>query len=254
MATAPFLDVRRGARMNIVAGPGAMRHVHALLGALRGRTGCRCALGERRRRHVGLGVGHRRRTFRVRGDALEPGLGGGRRGGPGVGGARRRRAADRGLDHRHAGAAAPVGLGGRHRGPFGVQVPGRQSGAALAGVLVSRRDMVGPEGPDMLRQRLGHLRQIDARSGLRSGPVPTSAAAVLQDLRSLRGRVDRMSLGADNFDESTLNLVTGQSGIFLSPHYMDQWGAWYGGSTFKFPYSNAAVEQHKKHEMTLQPK
>ncbi len=68
------------------------------------------------------------------------------------------------------------------------------------------------------------------------------------------GPSERLTWNFANFDESTLNLVTGQSGIFLSPHYMDQWGAWYGGSTFKFPYSNAAVEQHKKHEMTLQPK
>jgi penicillin amidase len=56
-----------------------------------------------------------------------------------------------------------------------------------------------------------------------------------------------------NFDESTLNLVTGESGIFLSPYYMDQWAAWYGGSTFVFPFSPAAVEQHRAHEMTLVP-
>jgi penicillin amidase len=57
-----------------------------------------------------------------------------------------------------------------------------------------------------------------------------------------------------NFDESTLNLVTGESGIFLSPYYMDQWAAWYGGSTFEFPFSQPAVEQHRKHEMELLPK
>jgi penicillin amidase len=67
------------------------------------------------------------------------------------------------------------------------------------------------------------------------------------------GPSERLTWNFANFDESTLNLVTGESGVFLSPYYMDQWAAWYGGSTFAFPFSNAAVEQHRTHEMTLQP-
>jgi penicillin amidase len=68
------------------------------------------------------------------------------------------------------------------------------------------------------------------------------------------GPSERLTWNFANFDESTLNLVTGESGIFLSPYYMDQWPAWYGGSTFTFPFSTAAVEQHRAHEMTLEPK
>jgi penicillin amidase len=68
------------------------------------------------------------------------------------------------------------------------------------------------------------------------------------------GPSERLTWNFANFDQSTLNVVTGESGIFLSPYYMDQWGAWYGGSTFAFPFSPAAVEQHKKHEMTLVPR
>ncbi len=67
------------------------------------------------------------------------------------------------------------------------------------------------------------------------------------------GPSERLTWNFANFDESTLNLVTGESGIFLSPYYMDQWAAWYGGSTFVFPFSQAAVEQHRAHEMTLVP-
>ncbi len=66
------------------------------------------------------------------------------------------------------------------------------------------------------------------------------------------GPSERLTWNFANFDESTLNVVTGESGIFLSPYYMDQWSAWYGGSTFKFAFSPAGVEQHKKHEMTLE--
>ena len=68
------------------------------------------------------------------------------------------------------------------------------------------------------------------------------------------GPSERLTMNFANFDESTLNLVTGESGIFLSPYYMDQWAAWYGGSTFAFPFSQPAVEQHRKHEMELLPK
>ena len=68
------------------------------------------------------------------------------------------------------------------------------------------------------------------------------------------GPSERVTWNFANFDESTLNLVTGESGIFLSPYYMDQWKAWYGGTTFVFPYSEAAVEKNRAHEMTLAPR
>jgi penicillin amidase len=68
------------------------------------------------------------------------------------------------------------------------------------------------------------------------------------------GPSERLTWNFANFDESTLNVVTGESGILLSPYYMDQWAAWYGGSTFAFPFSPAAVEQHRAHEMTLEPR
>jgi penicillin amidase len=68
------------------------------------------------------------------------------------------------------------------------------------------------------------------------------------------GASERLTWNFANLDESTLNVVTGESGIFLSPHYMDQWAAWYGGSTFAFPFSQAVVERHRAHEMTLEPR
>ncbi len=67
------------------------------------------------------------------------------------------------------------------------------------------------------------------------------------------GPSERLTWNFANFDQSTLNLVTGESGIFLSPYYLDQWKAWYGGTTFEFPFSPQAVEKAKKHEMRLVP-
>ncbi len=68
------------------------------------------------------------------------------------------------------------------------------------------------------------------------------------------GASERATWNFADFDQSTLNVVTGESGVFLSPHYMDQWNAWYEGSTFVFPFSESAVEKHRAHEMTLLPK
>jgi penicillin G amidase len=84
-------------------------------------------------------------------------------------------------------------------------------------------------------------------------PLSGSTATVKQVGRGF-GPSERATWNFANFDESTLNLVTGESGIFLSPYYMDQWTAWYGGSTFAFPFSAAAVERQRAHEMTLEPK
>jgi penicillin amidase len=67
------------------------------------------------------------------------------------------------------------------------------------------------------------------------------------------GPSERLTWNFADFDQSTLNLVTGESGIFLSSYYLDQWNAWYGGKTFQFPFTAQAVEREKKHEMKLVP-
>jgi penicillin amidase len=50
-----------------------------------------------------------------------------------------------------------------------------------------------------------------------------------------------------------LNTVTGQGGNFLSPYYMDQWKAWYEGSTFTLPFTAKAVEATGTHRLVLEP-
>jgi penicillin amidase len=68
------------------------------------------------------------------------------------------------------------------------------------------------------------------------------------------GASERLTWDFSNFDNSTLNLVTGESGILLSAYYMDQWEAWYGGSTFPLPFTPAAVERERAHAMDLLPR
>jgi penicillin amidase len=69
----------------------------------------------------------------------------------------------------------------------------------------------------------------------------------------LHGPSERFTANLADLDQSTLNTVTGQGGNFLSPYYLDQWKAWYEGSTFMLPFTPQAVESSGKHRLTLQP-
>jgi penicillin amidase len=68
------------------------------------------------------------------------------------------------------------------------------------------------------------------------------------------GPSERFTANLANLDQSTLNLVTGQSGNPDSPWFLDQFAAWYRGTTYPFPYSTAAVNAATTHTLTLVPK
>jgi penicillin amidase len=65
------------------------------------------------------------------------------------------------------------------------------------------------------------------------------------------GPSERMTVDLADLDHSTLNLVTGEAGNFLSPYYMDQWQAWYEGSTLGWPFSATAVQKASVHRLLL---
>ena len=67
------------------------------------------------------------------------------------------------------------------------------------------------------------------------------------------GPSERFIANLADLDQSMLNTVTGQSGNFLSHSYMDQWKAWYEGTTFNLPFSKPAVEAAKAHQLQLEP-
>ncbi len=67
------------------------------------------------------------------------------------------------------------------------------------------------------------------------------------------GPSERFTANLADLDQSTLNIVTGQGGNFLSPYYMDQWKAWYEGTTFTLPFTTKAVEASKSHRLVLEP-
>ena len=67
------------------------------------------------------------------------------------------------------------------------------------------------------------------------------------------GPSERFTADLSDFDQSTLNTVTGQGGNFLSPYYMDQWDAWFEGYTLALPFSKEAVRSARVHELVLMP-
>jgi penicillin G amidase len=67
------------------------------------------------------------------------------------------------------------------------------------------------------------------------------------------GPSERFTANLADLDQSTLNIVTGQGGNFLSPYFMDQWKAWYEGTTFVLPFSAKSVEAAKAHRLVLEP-
>jgi len=67
------------------------------------------------------------------------------------------------------------------------------------------------------------------------------------------GPSERTTVDLSNLDNSTLNVVTGQSGVLFNPYYMDQWSAWYAGKSFPLPFSAGAISATRAHQLTLQP-
>jgi penicillin G amidase len=68
------------------------------------------------------------------------------------------------------------------------------------------------------------------------------------------GPSERFTSDLADLDHSTLNLVLGESANPMSPWFMDQWPAWYNGTTFSLPFTNAAVDAATTHTLTLTPR
>jgi penicillin amidase len=67
------------------------------------------------------------------------------------------------------------------------------------------------------------------------------------------GPSERLTVDLANLDSTTLNIVNGQSGNLFSPHFNDQWEAWYTGTTFALPYTAEAVAHSAAHRLLLEP-
>jgi penicillin amidase len=75
------------------------------------------------------------------------------------------------------------------------------------------------------------------------GPVGMSGSptSVKQTTRGL-GPSMRMNADLGDWDRSLMNLPAGESGHVLSPHYRDQWDAYYNGTSFPMQFRNVDVK------------
>jgi penicillin amidase len=123
-----------------------------------------------------------------------------------------------------------------------------------------------PEAPkDLNSWRWGALNAVEIQHpllgripGLRSWTGPgvheqSGSGYTVKAVTKHHGPSERFTANLADLDQSTLNVVTGQAGDFLSPHYMDQWKAWYEGTTFTLPFTPEAVEAAKTHQLVLVP-
>ncbi len=93
-------------------------------------------------------------------------------------------------------------------------------------------------------------RLLGLRTGTGSHPLAGDGTTVKQVTRTL-GPSMRLTADLGDPDKSTLNVVTGQSGNPASPHYLDQFQAWYRGTTFAFPFTDQAAASGVAHTLTL---
>jgi len=71
--------------------------------------------------------------------------------------------------------------------------------------------------------------------------------------RSTLGPSMRFIADLGNWDESSLTLVTGESGRIFDPHYRDEFSAYLRGQGLPLWFSAAAVAAHQAHQLTLDP-
>jgi penicillin amidase len=85
-----------------------------------------------------------------------------------------------------------------------------------------------------------------------TGPQPQSGdLTTVKQVRQTFGPSERLTVDFSNFDNSTLNLVLGQSGNPLSPWFMDQFPEWYRNSTHPLPFSSSAIQSATTHTLRL---
>ena len=92
--------------------------------------------------------------------------------------------------------------------------------------------------------------------GLPTGTGVQQLSGDTQTIKQVRhtfGPSERFTADLGNLSASTLNIVAGESGNPMSPWFLDQFPAWYHGTTFVLPYGDAAVSSAAKHTLTLTP-
>ena len=99
---------------------------------------------------------------------------------------------------------------------------------------------------------LGHIPFLSRWTG--PGRKEQSGSAyTVKAVTGTYGPSERITDDLADLDQSTLNLVTGEAGNFLSPYYMDEWQAWYANFTYPWVFTPQAVQKATTHLLLLEP-
>jgi penicillin amidase len=87
-----------------------------------------------------------------------------------------------------------------------------------------------------------------------TGPQPLSGdTTTVKQVGRAFGPSQRFTMDWSNVDGSTEDIVLGESSDPYSPYFRDQWNDYYGGTTFAFPFTPAAVAAQTSHTLRLLP-
>jgi penicillin amidase len=104
-------------------------------------------------------------------------------------------------------------------------------------------DMPHPLGRSWLLHRLLSIGPYD-----RGGTVDTVKAMGVG-----HGPAMRFDADLSDFDNSLMEITTGESGQYASPYYRDQFPEWFAGRAIPAPFSEAATEKTRAHRLSLLP-
>ena len=99
----------------------------------------------------------------------------------------------------------------------------------------------------MLEWKLAHpvgreLPVVDAFFDI--GPVEMSGSGTtVKQTTSTLGPSERMVVDLGDLDKSVQNLVVGESGFVASPHYKDQWWAYYVSESFPMQFDHVDAKE-----------
>jgi penicillin G amidase len=87
-----------------------------------------------------------------------------------------------------------------------------------------------------------------------TGPQPLSGdTTTVKQVGRAFGPSQRFTMDWSNIDGSSEDIVLGESSDPYSPYFRDQWNDYYGGTTFAFPFTQAAVAAQTRHTLRLLP-
>jgi penicillin amidase len=99
--------------------------------------------------------------------------------------------------------------------------------------------------------------QSDLLKALVATPIGTGIHPQSGDTTTVKqvdrtfGPSQRLTVDLSNPDNTTLNVVLGQSGNPMSPNFLDQFKSWLEGTTFSLPFTHEATKP--THTLTLKP-